>query len=189
MRVENLLTLMGLYNVDDTIFNNLKIPDGVERETLINNIIAECAELEILYTGPEMLKIMIGIWSEKELATWDRFWKATQIEYNPLENYDRLETETTSAEGHTANGGSDENIAQVSAYDADTFKNRDKSTINYGGKQDTSGTGERNLRSHGNIGVTTSQQMLEAELDISEKINIYNFITNSFKNRFCLLVY
>ena len=41
----------------------------------------------------------------------------------------------------------------------------------------------------GNIGVTTSQQMLEQELDIAPKLNIFNIITESFKNRFCLLVY
>ena len=41
----------------------------------------------------------------------------------------------------------------------------------------------------GNIGVTTSQQMLESELELAPKINTFNFIIESFRNRFCLLVY
>ena len=41
----------------------------------------------------------------------------------------------------------------------------------------------------GNIGVTTSQQMAEQELLVSPKLNVYNYIMNSFKNRFCLEIW
>ena len=41
----------------------------------------------------------------------------------------------------------------------------------------------------GNIGVTTSQQMLEQELLVAPKLNVYNYIMESFKNRFCLEVW
>ena len=41
----------------------------------------------------------------------------------------------------------------------------------------------------GNIGVTMSHQLLRAELDIIPDLNPYQFIVNSFKRRFCLLVY
>jgi hypothetical protein len=40
----------------------------------------------------------------------------------------------------------------------------------------------------GNIGVTTTQQMIEAERDVV-KFNIYDYILQSFKARFCILVY
>lgn len=52
--------------------------------------------------------------------------------------------------------------------------------------------GEKNNRSslvYGNIGVTTSQQMLESELAIRSNWNMYDIITNDFKNQFCILVY
>ena len=48
---------------------------------------------------------------------------------------------------------------------------------------------ERESHIHGNIGVTTSQQMLEQELEVAPKLNITNYIVDSFKKRFCLLVY
>ena len=47
----------------------------------------------------------------------------------------------------------------------------------------------RESRIHGNIGVTTSQQMLEQEMLIAPKLNVINYMIDSFKNRFCILVY
>lgn len=44
-------------------------------------------------------------------------------------------------------------------------------------------------RTHGNIGVTTVAQMIEGELETYPKINIIDYIVDSFKKRFCLLVY
>ena len=43
-------------------------------------------------------------------------------------------------------------------------------------------------RAHGNIGVTTSQQMLESERNVAN-FNIYDYITNQFKQEFCLCLY
>lgn len=40
----------------------------------------------------------------------------------------------------------------------------------------------------GNIGVTTTQQMIEQERRVLE-FNIYNYIVESFKKRFCIMVY
>ena len=47
----------------------------------------------------------------------------------------------------------------------------------------------RESRIHGNIGVTTSQQMLEQEIEVAPKLNIINLMIESFKNRFCIMVY
>ena len=47
----------------------------------------------------------------------------------------------------------------------------------------------RNNHTSGNIGVTTSQMMLEQEIEVSAKLNVIKMIVESFKDRFCLLVY
>lgn len=44
------------------------------------------------------------------------------------------------------------------------------------------------LRAYGNIGVTTSQQMLQSELDIA-LWNIYTHITDMFIEEFCIMLY
>lgn len=51
------------------------------------------------------------------------------------------------------------------------------------------GTIQRETVRTGNIGVTTTQQMLREELEIRPKLNIYTYIIEDLKSRFCLLVY
>ena len=51
------------------------------------------------------------------------------------------------------------------------------------------GTIQRETVRTGNIGVTTTQQMLREEMDIRPKLNIYSYIIEDLKSRFCLLVY
>ena len=48
---------------------------------------------------------------------------------------------------------------------------------------------KRTGRVHGNIGVTTSQQMIQAEIDLRVQNQLTYIIINDFKRRFCLLVY
>lgn len=47
---------------------------------------------------------------------------------------------------------------------------------------------KRTGREFGNIGVTTTQQMIESERNVV-KFNIVNYIVEDFKQRFCLLIY
>lgn len=56
----------------------------------------------------------------------------------------------------------------------------DKSNDNY--------TNVHKARLFGNIGVTTSQQMLQSELDIA-RWNLYEHIADLFCNEFCIMVY
>lgn len=51
------------------------------------------------------------------------------------------------------------------------------------------GTIEHETRRTGNIGTTMTQTMLQAELDIRPKLNIYAYIIEDLKSRFCLLIY
>lgn len=64
----------------------------------------------------------------------------------------------------------------------------DAGTVNNTGTDTGSVENERNLNMKGNIGVTTTQQMIEQERK-SVEFNIYDYIINSFKMRFCITVY
>lgn len=298
------MSVLGLYNYDDTIFDNMSFPEAMttaEKTDTINNIILECAELEVLYTNPAFMKFAIQTWSRKELPTWVRVYNASVAEYDPIENYNRYEestqttdmtrqhsgndirrmvidqteanrgTDTTTNSGKdttqlsgsdgshtvidadevhtgtdtTTNTGTDVTTNQIAGFDSNTLVDHDKSTLAHGhgtsllhgesvatdtteditithGKKeelthglqtqlahghavdtdaDNTETTTHGLKIeddgdvtteshiHGNIGVTTSQQMLESELTVAPKLNIINYITESFKKRFCLLVY
>ena len=52
----------------------------------------------------------------------------------------------------------------------------------------TGETYSHKLRAYGNVGVTTTQEMLEAQRKVV-RYNIYNEIADSFKDEFCLYIY
>lgn len=200
-----LLTVMGLYDYDNTIFNNMYLPSGVNRENMIQHILLESAELECIYPVPSFFKSALSLWSSTRAMSWDRFYQASLLEYNPIENYDRQETETTtgsrahSGKDTTAVSGTSQSTgtSKVAGFDSAVMVDHDSTTgsaSNSGTSELTHGeqiadSGSRTSRIHGNIGVTTSQQMLEQELAISEKINFYDMVAEEFKKRFCILVY
>ena len=314
------LSLLGLYNYDTSLFENMNYPEGFEAQDktdFVDNLLMELAELEVIYSSPDFMKMAIGKWSSKELPTWERIYRVANIEYNPLENYDRQETESevtdgtrqhsgtdtttnsgtdtvtnsgtdtttnsgTDTEAHTgtdtvtnsgkdttqdsgtdsssgtgAKGttrtGADTTTNKIATYDSATLQTHDtselafasgvsesttdsttvthgkkselthghveatqhgesiatthghvesmqhghveatqhglQSAILHGEKIDDDITRSRMSRIHGNIGVTTSQAMALAELDVSPKLNVMNYMIDSFKNRFCILVY
>ena len=105
-RVANMSPL-GLYNWDDTIFDLMEIPSALNRNTLIENLLVETAELEVLYPNPVVFKNLVGVWSKKQIDIWNRLYATTQYEYNPIENYNRYETGSEDGSGTTAHSGTD----------------------------------------------------------------------------------
>ena len=199
------MTLIGLYSYDNTIFDLLSLPEGIDKDTLINNIFSRSGEFEVMYPDPTYLKPAIGAWSAKWQSTFIRWINALSIEYDPLENYNRYEhwtddddtTITGNASGNSSGRTHSVNTDKVSADDAgDTFTNRgqnvidgtDSGTSSSNTKEVTDGTNEHDGRIHGNIGVTTSQQMLLSELDLGYW-NIYEKITDIFLTEFVIPVY
>lgn len=132
------LSALGLYNWDDSIFDLMHIPEALDKNTLIKNLLAETAELEILYPNPVVFKNLVGVWSEKQYDIWLRLWKTTQYEYNPIENYDRMETGSTGGTGTTTRTGTD------TSQDSSLTGGSDKRTeaITTGGKDTSTGSRE-----------------------------------------------
>lgn len=97
-----LLDIIGLYEWDNSIFDLMVLPESLEddRETIIQNILYECRELEIAIPSPTAIKQLIKIWSKKRLYYWEELYKTTQYEYNPIDNYDRHEEITDTLAGN-----------------------------------------------------------------------------------------
>ena len=218
------LSLLGMYNWNNTLFDGMAFPedwDTATKELLINNLVMGCAELEILYSDWDFLKLAITNWSAKEVVTWNRLYNAMLIEYNPIENYNRVEKTNTQNRGAFTHSGTDS--VTGSGFDSDVTSGGDSVTNSVTGFNDNTllthdkaqetknttithnkGATDKTTYGHvvtdstgslvqseisGNIGVTTSQQMLESELELAPKLNVMNYIIQSFKDRFCLLVY
>lgn len=214
------LTTIGLYNYDNTLFDGLQLPAGSNRDNAINMILLEDGEFSVLYPDLDFLKSAIASWSAAMLPAFNRYWDVLQIEYNPLENYDREETwtETGSGEkstGRTASGTQNNggtrtetpnvtNTKSTPPYNTESLTTREQNTQtgtvrtddNYStsttdqetGTEETSTEGRRQGRIHGNIGVTTSQQMLISELDIAE-YNFYVWLAGKYREQFCIMTY
>lgn len=223
----SLLTVEGLYNYDDTLFNGFNVPEGLVKQIAIDTILMRTRELEILYPDLNYMKTRITIWSNKYQINWKKLYDTTVLEYNPIENYDRMEdwTDTddetsTSARDNTRNttntvkststneimnrvNVTDQNTAfnagladhakQIT--DGDTTENGSltntetgKDTENENVNGGRTGRHTRTGRAHGNIGVTTSQQMIQSERDLVI-FNLYDVIAESFIENFCLMVY
>ena len=298
------LSVLGLYNFDSSLFDEMAYPSGFtneEKQTVVGNILMECAELEFLFPDFNAAKQAIGLWSRLNVAVWERIFTAANLEYNPIENYNRTELETIaddrtdthsgndvtrssgvdsraltstktethsgsdskqlsstdsetnsgsdsrqlSSTGSETNSGTDTQTNKISGYDSGNLVDHDQNLLQHGhgvsttssgsdattyghvisktgsgtdattyghviteggsgsdattyGKTETLTHGEqivhdgditRNSHISGNIGVTTSQQMLEQEIEISAKLNVMDMIVRAFKERFCILVY
>ena len=101
------LSPLGLYNWDSTVFDLMQIPEALNKETLVQNLLAETAELEVLYPNPVVFKNLVGVWSAKQIDIWNRLYATTQYDYNPIENYNRYETGSDSGTGRTTHSGTD----------------------------------------------------------------------------------
>ena len=297
---------LGLYNWDNTVFDLMEIPEELDKDTLVQNLLAETAELEVLYPNPVVFKNLVAIWSNKQIDIWKKLYATTQYEYNPIENYNRYETGTDSGTGRTTHSGTDTTTGSTTHGGTDTTtgstthggtdrrteaithggsetentttsieqggqdtvtgtdtkghwiagfnssasgnddglvkQTRDQddgsTETEYGKTEDGTGTktttfgktenvtetnqhgetittqggithgetiatqsgithgeqiattndGEHELHAHGNIGVTTTQEMIEQERQI-DRFNLYDIIIEDFKMRFCILIY
>ena len=88
------MDLIAAYNYDSTVLDLLEVPDELDRDILIENLLMETAEREIIYTNLGFLKQAIGSWSKKNLGVWNELYKTTQYEYNPIWNKDGTFKET-----------------------------------------------------------------------------------------------
>ena len=206
------LSIVGLLHYgemkNEDLFKELQTPEGIDKDTLKDNIIMECGKLELLYPDFEFMQYMIGVWSRKNQWTMEKWASVLSAEYNPLHNYDRYE-EWTDDGSRDASGtgsgtvdqkqsGKDDTLNQVNTYNDDKFHDESRSEEATESNSDTSSTSEykdtsKDKNEHkghvwGNIGVTTSMELLQSQKDLG-KFNVYDQLTALFKSEFCLLIY
>ena len=75
------VSFLGLYSYDPTIFDEVQIPSGIDRETLFNNLMVETAELEVAQPDPGIIKTVLGWFSRKRLPQWQRVADAYGLDY------------------------------------------------------------------------------------------------------------
>ena len=194
------LTIMGMYEWDNTLFDGMSLPDNVPRETMINNILLETAELECIYPSAPFFKTALNMWSAMEVEKWTKLEATQNYDYNPIENYDRNEewsdnatatgTGSTNTSTTTTTSGTNKvwgyNSTASVPQNASESNNSDTGEVTNTASSEQTGT--HRGRIHGNIGVTTTQQMITEERKVLDW-DIHHYIIDEFKRRFCILVY
>lgn len=208
------LTLIGIYDYDPSLFDGLSLPDGYDKDTFIDSLLLEHGEKCILYSNPDFMKNAIGAWGRKWYMELKRIYGALSAEYDPIFNYDRYEeytdnegTKLTSElnAGRTMTDKPDYAVTSENTISADnsysyqpdnknvtdtegTTQNIDEST-----NSTTKNEGERELKHkahlYGNIGVTTSAQMVTEVVQQRFKYNLYATAAKLFANDLLIGIY
>lgn len=210
------LSILGLYNYDPTIFDGLTIPTAADitdeadkvtdpfvpdKQTLIQYICMQLAEMELVYTKPEVVKTMIGIWSSVRLPVWKAIYNTLLYKYNPIWNKDgtiKEEHDLTIKDNYTVTNlktEHDGNVAQeVTGYDTNTYSPNTRQVVD---TADTQNGATENIHTDkgtitrtegGNIGVTMTQEMIRQQREVVE-FNLYDYIMHDFKAQFCVAVW
>lgn len=171
------MSILGLYTYDNTLFDLMCWPNEFtqdDKQATINNILMEGAELEILYPDVPFMKSAIAAWSYKEKPVWQRIHTASLLEYNPIENYRRNETEsieTSKTEQHSGNdttshtgteSSTSSNTNTTTGSDSGTIDHKvtgyDSNTLVQQSQDSTTGSSSSQDTQSGNSAVTHNTQ-------------------------------
>ena len=209
--------IRAMMDWDNTLFDGMVTPDSVTITEVVDHIIYKYGDAPLFSPDPEVIRFYIGRWSNRRLPLWNRYEAAINIQYAPLENYNRTEERTENRAGTVDNTGtvntadtgtvgtviSGDITDQRAADNSDNWSNYDKSTEsgnntttnnlnrletrNLSEEQDIDYTINSNI--HGNIGVTTSQQMLNSELDLIPRLDLIDYIADDWHAEFNMMIY
>ena len=122
------------------------------------------------------INIMIEKYLSSKEYELDRLWETTQIDYNPINNYDMTETGSESASA----SGSGDSKDLTTTYDSSAFKDNSKNESS----SQSSSEAEHTLKRSGNIGVTTTQQMLQSQRELVH-FDFIGYVAEMINNEFC----
>lgn len=219
-----IIPIATLYDYDNSIFTDIYVK-GVSRDQLIEHFLLSYGDLTPIYQYPSYLRRHVTSVARSLQWTIDHLWEVTQLEYNPIENYDRMEswedkgggtfqkgkvdTEETFNKGDitTTFGKVTDSTHKVAAFNsndpevANTDNNTDSGSDSQtfgadsshgsvtNGLDESTTKGTHEGRIHGNIGVTTSQQMMQAEIDLTKAYNFLDEVCKLYADRLLIGVW
>ena len=168
------VSILTLLQYDPDLLNDMYLPSVIDRDVFINELVAETAEMEVVYPDPEIFRQLVDNWSQSRKHAWDKIALVLYEDYDPFINIKRDEVRTIESSG--------ENETGVAAWNQpSSYSNRDKNT--------GSSYVKETFHVEGDSAITDAQDVARKEVDLRLKADLYQIILHEFKNRFCLLVY
>lgn len=211
-----LLTVSGLLDWDEKVLDGLDhcvdyswlktkpyekyhFFSGAEHSRAKAKVIYECGMFECVYQDPETFKKAVEQWVRANNYRWTRLFQTTLYKYDAISNYDRTEEwedsdkEYEAQKGEGSNNGNSTATHNVGAYNNDMQKagedvSKGSSSYNAKGAKESNKTRKHRARMYGNIGVTTTQEMIESERRVVN-FDIADTVAKEFRQQFCIAVY
>lgn len=200
----NLNNLMKLY--DNDLFNDIMLPEGIDHDTVVNTILSESALNTPMYPEHDLFKMMIQNFFKKYYNNFDRYNRAMNEDYTPNENYRKTDEKKINdsvnkhelLDGHQVNTFDDHEIKEdfKMAFDANDWKRTDRFDDKVYNNDDykqlnntdtkTNRDGTVNTVSHGLTGVYSNQKLVEEEVKLRSKYNVYKYISDLFYDEFMI---
>ena len=175
-------------NIDLNVYGDTQEEILVKNATVYNEI--RYYDERTIYKDFGIAEMQVNFSEFSE--NWKKVFKALALDYKPLENYNMTENyndyyiKDKSAIKH---GGSDTSTNYITSFDDSTFRNDTQTENTFADvitEYNNTQTDENNIASNeihktkneksGNLGVTTSQQMLQSEIDIRLKNYVKMFV-------------
>ena len=207
------LTMIGLYNYNASLFDEMALPPEIDKQVFIDSFLLKYGEAPVIYPSWDTMKFALGVFSKKWYHSIERIIRAMLEDYDPLHNFDRYEeyTDTEGKEGEnklnldstdtTKTSGGSTVTADVSAYNESTYSPDTKETTDndmtveteHIGSNTATSSEDRELKHighlYGNIGVTQSTQMLLSETEARMNNNIIDIVSDMLYKEVCIYVY
>lgn len=163
-------TLSGFENfmnaMDSSLFADVELPVGVNSDVVKAVILERYGEMETLYADPYRMKFTTTLFFKKHLRTFEKWFNAINMDYEPLYNYDRYEEWTDEGAGSKNANSNHRNsmIENGNTSDADSSTGSNTRTSNISAS-------ENNREDLNHSGSNTSNDAMVISEDTTEATN------------------
>lgn len=144
------------------------IPDIEMRELMLNYYLTQ----DMAYPDESLMVIKLQNKADLIAEYWNKIYKLRQIEYEPIENYDRYEDITETGKSNGKSNSSGTSLYSEFPMESPLKKSVNNTDNNSSANSEANTDTQRRAHIHGNIGVTTSQQMLESEINLQKQLSM-----------------
>lgn len=196
------------------LFDDMALPDGCDRDNIIENILEGCSEFDCIYPYPDKMQQIIRLWSNGKVYSWQRMFDVIHEKYTAIYNKDvtieekgnrkNTGTNTVTDSGIDTNTNKGSVTNKVTGYnkpnegeplliDSDQAVNDLTNQITYGKTTTTTPDLHEHhnftRREFGNQGVTRSDEMVSGEVSMRSNIIFTDIIVQAFRDKFCVCLY
>ena len=160
------LSIMGMYEYDNSLFDGIDVPTYTDKNNVVH-VVDKTKVIQSILLNCAELEVLYPNFDTMKLAIG--VWSAAE-----QDTWKKMYATVMMEYNPLWNVDADiVNIGSVMGFNEST---------------NWSDAAKETQRRTGNIGVTASQDLIQKERDIAD-FSIIRFITESFKKRFCIMVY